>query len=116
MKQTTQASEMKKKISDLITGRTRVEHIFYYEGTYKMIEGDQLKEITGPAAAELMRTGTRLYYVSHDRRKWDNDQNKFTGEPAQHPQLADVPAGSDVINVSTAFPVEDYVKTFIYEQ
>lgn len=114
MKQTTQATEIKKKIEDLVTGRTRVEHIFFYEGTYKQIEGDQLREITGPEAAELLATGTRLYYIAEDRRTWDNDLNQFTGQAAEHPRLPEVPEGADVVNVHTSFEPEDYAKTFIY--
>lgn len=113
MKQTTQATEMKKKIEDLVTGRTRVEHIFFYEGTYKQIEGDQLTEITPEQATGYMLAGSRLYYITEDRRKWDDQQGAFVGEAAHHPTLPDVPEGADVKTVSTAFDPAAFVQTFI---
>lgn len=113
MRQAQQAAEIRQKINDLVTGRTRIEQIFYYSGSYKTIEGDQLQEITGPEAAELLATGTRLYYIAEDRRTWDNDLNQFTGQAAEHPQLPEVPEGADVVNVHTSFEPEDYAKTFI---
>lgn len=113
MKQTQQAAEIRQKINDLVTGRTRIEQIFYYSGSYKTIEGDQLREITGPEAAELLATGTRLYYIAEDRRTWDNDLNQFTGQAAEHPQLPEVPEGADVKTVSTTFDPAAFVQTFI---
>lgn len=113
MKQTQQAAEIRQKINDLVTGRTRIEQIFYYSGSYKTIEGDQLQEITGPAAAQLLRTGTRLYYIAEDRRTWDNELNRFTGQAAEHPALPEVPEGADVKTVSTTFDPAAFVQTFI---
>ena len=113
MKQTTQATEIKKKIEDLVTGRTRVEHIFFYENTYKQIEGDHVTDITPEQAAAFMLAGSRLYYITEDRRKWDDQQGAFVGEAAQHPPLPDVPEGADVKTVSTAFDPAAFVQTFI---
>lgn len=116
MKQTTQATEIKKKIEDLVTGRTRVEHIFFYEGTYKQIEGDQLTEITPEQATGYMLAGSRLYYVSQDLRKWNDQQGAFVGQEAQHPHLPEVPEGADVLKVHTTFPPENYARTFLFHR
>jgi hypothetical protein len=113
MKQTQQAAEIRQKINDIITGRTRIEHIFHYDGSYKTIEGDQLTEITPEQAAAFMLAGSRLYYIAQDLRKWDNDLNRFTGQEAQHPPLPDVPEGADVKTVSTTFDPAAFVQTFI---
>lgn len=111
-----QNKDLKNRIIDLVAGKVRPDQIFYYSGTYRSIEGDQLTEITPEQATGYMLAGSRLYYIAEDRRKWNDQQGAFVGEAAQHPPLPEVPEGADVLKVHTTFPPENYARTFLFHR
>lgn len=103
---------LKQQIDKLLADASGYEHVFYYEGSYKIKESGRLTEISSKQAEMFMRAGSTLVHIIEDTRRWDDKQQAFIGPQPVHEALPEVPEGAEVIRLTCCFPAEKATHIF----
>jgi hypothetical protein len=103
---------LKQQIDKLLSGASGYEQLYYYEGSYKVIESGQLTEISRKQAEMFMKAGSHLIHIVEDTRQWDDKPQTFIGPQPVHEVLPEVPEGAEVIRLTCCFPAEKAAEIF----
>lgn len=104
---------LKQQIDKLLSGASGYEQLFYYEGSYKVMESGHLTEISRKQAEMYMKAGSELIHIVEDTRKWNDKLQAFTGPEPVHEVLPEVPRAAEVMRVTCAFPPKEAAEIFI---
>ncbi|HNR13641.1 MAG TPA: hypothetical protein PKM59_10030 [Thermodesulfobacteriota bacterium] len=104
---------LKQQINKLLSGASGYEQLYYYEGSYKVIESGQLTEISRKQAEMFMKAGSHLIHIVEDTRQWDDKLDAFVGPEPVHEVLPEVPKAVEVMRVTCAFPPKEAAEIFI---
>ena len=105
-------SRLRQQIDKLLANESGYEHIFYYEGSYKVKESGQLTEISRKQAEMFMKAGSHLFHIVEDTRRWDDKQGAFVGPEPVHEILPEVPEVAEGSRVTCCFPAENATHIF----
>ena len=105
-------SKILDEIINVLAGNERPDDVFYYNGSYKIVADGDLIEIQTDRAVNFMLAGSRLVYVVEDTRRWDWEKLAFIGDEPQHPDLADVPPDTNILNITCCFSPEVMAEVF----
>ena len=105
-------SNIKKQLHDLLKSSNEVDTVFYYNGTFHIIQDCKLLEISQDEAFNCLDQNTKFWHLIQDERKFDTDLNKWIGKEPVFIRPDGLPK-CKVVNITCAFPLIEFVNFHI---
>jgi len=102
---------IREEIKSLLSRRYGIEHVFYHDNIYHVIDEAEEIEITQVEAIECLKHGAEFFHLMENTKEYDHDSEQWIGEDPIHVTPPGLPR-CKVVNVTTGFPINGFVDIF----
>jgi hypothetical protein len=106
-------TKFKDQIRELLKEHNNVDKVFYFDNKYHIIKDCKLIEISQSEAVQYLNSGSELWHLIQDKRKFDWDSGQWIGETPVHVTPSGLPR-CKTINVTIAFPFDEFMSLFVF--